>query len=461
MIAGRQDEEDLTVRSDIDPPQVIRYRITVVTGPDRGKTMEIDASEPSRVLIGQSPSCKLQLTDRGISRRHASVDVTEHGLHLIDLTSTNGTFVGDVRVNDAVLRGGATIAMGSTSLRVDAVAATPAGRRDVETGTTFGNVIGASPAIRRLHPLCERLAQSTLPVLIEGETGTGKEVLAEALHDRGPRADKPFVVFDCTAVPPSLVESALFGHERGAFTGATAVRRGVFEQADGGTLLIDEIGELDLSMQPKLLRALQRGEVQRVGASAWLRVDVRVLAATRRDLDQEVAAGRFRDDLFFRLAVGRIELPPLRERRGDIELLVRHFWRVLGATTPLPHGVIERFGAYRWPGNVRELFNAVARLIALGDTALSKTGPFSAASASSTDEDDGEAVSSASRDDVVARAIALGLPFPRAKEIVVDEFERRYVEHMLAAHGGSVVRAAAASGVARRYFQIVKKRYAK
>ncbi len=456
IVAERVADEDVTARRGFSPPRVTRFRITVVSGPDRGKVVDVDAAEPSRVLIGQSPSCKLQLTDREVSRRHAAVDVTERGLHLVDLGSTNGTFVADTRVRDVELRGGTTIALGASTLRVDAIAA---GTPDVPVdawgvAVAFGKTIGASPAMRRIYPLCERLAQSTLPVLIEGETGTGKEVLAEALHDRGPRADKPFVVFDCTAVPPSLVESALFGHERGAFTGATSRRLGVFEQANGGTLLIDEIGELDLSVQPKLLRALQRGEVQRVGSNEWQRVDVRVLAATRRDLDQEVAAGRFRDDLFFRLAVGRLELPPLREREGDVELLTHHFWRALGATTPFPHGVVDRFRAYRWPGNVRELHNAVARVIAVGDVTLSKAGLTSG-------DDDAPLSAPAPGDDVIARAIAAGAPFPRAKEIVVEEFERRYVEHMLAAHGGNVVRAAAASGVARRYFQIVKKRYAK
>ncbi|MGH7270919.1 MAG: sigma 54-interacting transcriptional regulator, partial [Polyangiaceae bacterium] len=190
----------------------------------------------------------------------------------------------------------------------------------------FGRMLGRSAEMRRLYPLCARLAQSEVSVVIEGETGTGKEVLAEALHEASLRAAGPFVVFDCAAVAPSLLESALFGHERGAFTGALAQRIGIFEQAHGGTLFIDEIGELDALLQPKLLRAIERGEVQRVGSSRWEKVDVRILAATRRNLDREVHAGRFRDDLFFRLAVVRIELPPLRERHGDVAVLSAHFW---------------------------------------------------------------------------------------------------------------------------------------
>ena len=188
------------------------------------------------------------------------------------------------------------------------------------------------------------------------------------LHEAGPRADGPFVVFDCTSVPANLTEAALFGHERGAFTGANEAREGIFEEADGGTLFIHEIGDLALDLQAKLLRALERYQVRRIGGKAWRTVNLRVLAATRRNLDQEVQAGRFREDLFYRLAVGRIELPPLRERAGDVELLARHFWaRLAGRGKPVPDDFLHRLRSYAWPGNVRELQNTVARRVALGD----------------------------------------------------------------------------------------------
>jgi DNA-binding NtrC family response regulator len=453
--------DDPTARTTaFDAPRVASYRLVVTSGPDRGKAVDVDINEPSRALVGTGELCKLALTDRAVSRRHVALDIVEMGLRVVDLGSTNGTFVAGVRLHDVVLRGGETLTLGGTAIRVEAATVVEwAPDRPPAQPAAFGKLIGRSPAMLRLYPFCERLAASGFPVLIEGETGTGKEVLAESIHEASPRSSGPFVVFDCTAVPPNLVESALFGHERGAFTGATGVRRGVFEEAHRGTLLIDEIGELEIGLQPKLLRAIERQAVQRVGSNKWLQVDVRVLAATRRDLDQEIAAGRFRDDLFFRLAVGRVELPALRDRDGDVELLATHFWRALGgAGTSPPAAAVERLRAYRWPGNVRELHNAVARLLALGDSDPGgglKASIVARNEAPSLDEPEAR-----STEDVVASAIASGLPFPRAREMVVHEFERRYVEHVLAREGGNVLRAAAAAGIARRYFQLVKKRHA-
>ncbi len=222
-------------------------------------------------------------------------------------------------------------------------------------------------------------------------------------------------------------------------------------------MLLDEIGELDLSLQPKLLRVLERSVVQRVGGTKWRKVNVRILAATRRDLDQELAAGRFRDDLFFRLAVARIELPPLRKRKGDVTVLARHFWHTLGGDpAPIPERLLERFEAHSWPGNVRELHNSVARFLALGDVDLHRGVPEGEAEATG-----GAASSSgaANGGDSVARILALDLPLARARAQLVEDFERRYVERVLERHKGNVVRAAAASGIARRYFQILRARF--
>jgi transcriptional regulator with GAF, ATPase, and Fis domain len=289
--------------------------------------------------------------------------------------------------------------------------------------------------------------------MLLGETGTGKEVLAESIHAESPRKDAPFIVFDCTAVPPNLLESELFGHERGAFTGAVSSRRGVFEQAHGGTLLIDEIGDLDLSLQPKLLRAIERSEIRRVGGDRWLRVDVRLLVATRRDLDREVQAGRFRDDLFHRLAVARVELPPLRKRRDDIPLLAARFALELGGQpTQIPPALLASWREQPWPGNVRELRNLVARQIAFGELAGLAFHDDAAPPDAATGEPDGgwlEAI------------LAEKLPLIEAREKVLAIFERRYVAHMLEASGGNVARAAAHAGIARRYFQILKAKRAR
>jgi DNA-binding NtrC family response regulator len=422
-----------------DAPQ--GFVLRVASGPDEGATLTIEASQPGRVLVGTSPACNLRLTDREVSRRHGAFEIVGQDVHLTDLRSTNGTRVNGVAVVEAVLQGGESIHLGSTVLSFERVASKQDDK--MSTSTSFGRVVGGSAAMRRLYPLCERLAQANVAVLIEGETGTGKELLAESLHEASLRAQQPFVVFDCAAVAPNLIESHLFGHERGAFTGATSLRRGVFELAHGGTLFIDEIGDLDIALQARLLRAIERGEVGRVGSERWQKVDVRILAATRRDLDREVQEGRFRDDLFYRLAVARIELPPLRHRHGDIGRLARHFWDALGGgEQPIPYELFERFEDYAWPGNIRELHNTVARRLALGELAEDEQGSGARAPA-----------------DVIAGVLSLDLPLTRAKQRLMTEFERMYVERVLAKYQGDVGKAAAASGIARRYFNLLRAKH--
>jgi two-component system, NtrC family, response regulator HydG len=440
---------DGTPRAESDSDE-ITFEIRVLKGVDAGKTLLLDATLPACALVGTSPTCDLRLTDREVSRRHASLEIVGRRLRLLDLDSTNGTFVDRIAVVGAYLDGGELMRVGSTTLGIvrGPLRAPP----PVPATSSFGRVLGASLEMRRLYPLCERLAMSSVPVIIEGETGTGKEVLAESLHEHGPRAAGPFVVFDCTAVAPNLVESELFGHERGAFTGAVGARKGVFEQAHGGTLLIDEIGDLDPSLQPKLLRALERSEVRRVGGDRAIRVDVRVLSATRRDLDREVQLGRFRDDLFHRLAVARIELPPLRKRSGDVPLLAHHFaGPTNGGTAVLPPEILIRWEKHNWPGNVRELRNAVARHVALGDLATAPPGDDPAGDSPTPRVE-------IAGGDVVDRVLAMDLPLVMAREKIVDDFERRYIAHVLARHGGNVSRAAEASGVARRHFQRLRAR---
>jgi len=424
-----------TARGEIDArPHAVGGRFAI-------DGLELDAARPGRAIVGKSPACDLVVDDPLVSRRHLALEVEGSVLRLTDLGSTNGTRVNGLRVIDAMLEGGESIEIGSRTLHVRVLEREKA--IPLLDASSFGKVLGESDAMRRLYPLCARLAATDVPVVIEGETGTGKEVLAEALHEMGPRRNGPFIVFDCTTVAPSLVESALFGYDRGAYTGAVEGRPGVFEQAHGGTLLIDEIGDLDLALQGKLLRALERREVKRVGGTSWISVDVRVLAATRRDLEREVQDGRFRDDLFYRLAVTRIELPPLRARHGDVRVLAQAFWKRLATDgSTAPPDFLAQLERQRWTGNVRELHHAVARRVALGDLASEAGG----------------ARGDRSTGDPIADVLDRKLPFSSARAEVIARFEERYVARLVADHDGNVARAAEASGLARRYFQLLRAR---
>jgi DNA-binding NtrC family response regulator len=274
-------------------------------------------------------------------------------------------------------------------------------------------------------------------VLIEGEPGTGKELCAEALHAQSSRRDGPFVVVDCRAISPPSMEIELFGQ-----AGKGEVH-GFYEEAQGGTLFIDEVTELDATIQARLLRAVERSEVRRAGASKWMRADVRLICATRRDIDGEVQARRFREDLLTAFAVGRVELPALRKRQGDIALLARFFWVQMGGDqAALPPDILQRFEAHDWPGNVRELYNAVAQQLAIGQIAFPKSNlPRSA------EVDPG---------DFIDRAVTAGRSLPVTRQLCIDEVERRYIRHVVAVHGGNVARAAAASGIGLRYFQMLR-----
>jgi DNA-binding NtrC family response regulator len=426
------------------------FTFTVVQGPDQGKKFSCDTSRALRLLFGKSEACEARLTDPAVSRRHAAVELAGERLKIVDLGSTNGTLVNSVAIVEAYLTGGETVSMGATVLRVESSRVVVP---ELPPEQGFGAVLGRSPAMRKLYPLLARLAASNLPVVIEGETGTGKEQVAEALHEASPRASEPYVVFDCTAVNANLIESELFGHEKGAFTGASNSRRGVFERAHGGTLFIDEIGDMPLELQAKLLRAIERSELTRVGGERPLIVDVRVIAATRRDLDRAIQDGRFREDLFHRLAIGRVELPPLRDRQGDVELLARHFCAQLGGSeTLLTPALLARLESYRWPGNVRELRNTVARLSVLGEDSLSEAAASEPTSAATTET----GAVQLRQDDAIGRILCLDLPLADARQKLITEFEERYVEHLLAQHGGNVTRAAAAAGVARRHLHRLK-----
>jgi DNA-binding NtrC family response regulator len=335
--------------------------------------VEPGAAERSVVLgvphvrIGKDESNDLVIGDRHVSRHHCEIRRTGDGWLLRDLGSRNGTRVGEVEVREGLLRSGATISVGDTHIRFLADEGRP---EDVVQSprARFGDLHGASARMREVFAVLERVAPTELTVLVRGETGTGKDLAAHALHEASPRAQGPFVVFDCGAVARNLIESELFGHVKGAFTSATDNRVGAFQRASGGTLFLDEIGELELDLQPKLLRALEQRAVQPIGGDAPIEVDVRIIAATHRNLEQLVKRGALREDLFFRLSVVTVQLPALRQRKEDLQPIAE---RILAAGSRRKLAIAPEtmaiLGGYDWPGNVRELKNALEAAAALCD----------------------------------------------------------------------------------------------
>ena len=339
-------------------------RLVVTQGPDTGRRFLLRAPG---ARVGKDEDNDLVLKDETVSGRHLTVEETEHGFLVRDEASTNGTFVDRTRIREAYLTPGCTIQLGGTALRFEP----PTERVQIQPSARdrFGDLHGESARMRQVFGILEKVAPTDATVLITGETGTGKEVVARSLHAGSRRAAHPFVVFDCSAIARELLESALLGHREGAFTGAVKDRQGVFVAASSGTLFIDEIGELPLDLQPKLLRALEQREVVPLGTDSPRKVDVRVLAATHRDLRAMVREGAFRQDLFYRLSVIEVRIPPLRERREDVPLLARRFVAAAGrAPDSVTPAALDALMARPWEGNVRELKNLIERaLVFAGD----------------------------------------------------------------------------------------------
>jgi DNA-binding NtrC family response regulator len=388
-------------------------------------------------VVGTGPDCDLVLIDGHMSRRHCELRLTERGILLRDLGSKNRTLVRDIPVVEVWLPPGVPVVMGGSELVV-----TPSGEAAVlplSSGESFGQALGRSLAMRALFAKLERAAPTAETVLLLGESGTGKEVLAREIHAHGLHKGGPFVVVDCGAIAANLVESELFGHARGAFTDAHAARAGLLEQASGGTLFIDELGELPLELQPKLLRAIENRQVRRLGSNEWLPFDARIVAATHRNLRARTQDGSFRADLYFRLSVVELHVPALRERKDDIPLFVERF--LAGRDPPrkladLPPRALPLLQAYDWPGNVRELRNTVARLLLFPEMVSEIFGALSP---------EGQGSPGAARLDKL-----LELSLPEAREAVLEELERAYVTTKLRQHGGNVSRAADAMGVSRQ-----------
>ena len=416
---------------------VRRFTVTVTAGRDQGRSARaIDGT----LTVGTDEGATLRLSDPTVSRYHLECRSTDEGVLVRDLGSTNGTRAGSLTLTEARAHEPVELTLGDTRVRV-----TPERERApvaLSPSPVFGALLGRSAPMRAVYATLERVAPTTVPVLILGESGTGKELTAHAIHDASPRARGPFEVVDCGALPPSLAESILFGHEKGAFSGASSAHEGAFERADGGTLFLDELGELPLDLQPKLLRALGEGEVRRVSASAARKVDVRVVAATHRDLRREVNAGRFRADLYYRLAVIPVHLPPLRERLDDLEVLVprliERVCRERGVAPPdaSPDALVAALRQHAWPGNVRELRNHIERYVVLRTVdPLAEPEP---------------APGVAPEDAPSALTEGLDrLPLREAKRVLVERYERVYLARVLAQTEGNVSEAARRVGVDR------------
>jgi two-component system, NtrC family, response regulator GlrR len=421
------------------PGTVRRFRLTVVEGgPKPGLTVE---SSGDRCSIGFHPSNDMNIEDATVSRFHCEIRMDGAGARVRDLNSRNGTVLDGVLVVDAFLRSGSILNLGRVTVRFDFV--NESNRLPLSDKTEFGGMVGASVPMRTAFALMERAATTDLTVLIEGETGTGKGRAAEAIHRASPRRDKPFLVVDCGAIPANLLESELFGHEKGSFTGASGRRIGAFEEASSGTIFLDEIGELPQDLQPKLLRVLESKEIRRVGSNAHLKVDVRVIAATNRDLRSEVNNARFRSDLYFRLAVVRIPLPSLRQRPEDIPVMVEQILKGSGASgpesaalrTPDFFATLQRSA---WPGNVRELRNYIERCLVFQEA-------LPAPDAAPADHG--------------GVSVDARLPYQEARRRALDDFERCYLDALLRLHQGKVSQAATAADVDRVYLYKLLRRH--
>jgi len=420
----------------------VACQLVVVEGPDVGRAVDLGEAE---VIVGTDPGCALVLTDEAVSRRHLGVRADGARFVVRDLDSLNHTLYQGSHLGEATLPAGATLKLGRSFVRLQPrpqlVALPPSQSR------RFGELVAESLAMREVFAVLELAAESDVSVLLEGETGVGKELAARAIHDRSARRGRRFVAIDCGALPEGLLESELFGHVRGAFTGASAPRAGAFARADGGTVFLDELDSVPPAVQARLLRVLEQRQVRAVGSDEASPVDLRVVAASRRDLRELVAEGGFRPDLYYRLSVVRATLPPLRERREDLLPIVAELLRHRGMADP---GAIEgpnldRLVVHDWPGNVRELRNAIDRAVALSPGARDFAGLR------------------LGLDVVTAHGELAGvrtdLPFADAKQAVVDAFERRYLRDVFDRCDGNISAAAREADLDRKHLRALLVRH--
>lgn len=435
-----------TVVSDRSQIQLQRCKLVQMTGANKGRELELNRR---RFVVGSGADCDFAVPDPTVSKEHFAIVRDEQSYLLQDLGSTNGTFLDNARIKEAYLRPGAVVRSGDIYFRFEPVyeriELVPSDRPE------FHGLVGLSFRMREIFTVLEKVAPTEATILLQGETGSGKGAVSRAIHQASKRKDGPFVVFDCGAVAPTLVESELFGHERGAFTGAVQQRKGALEQAQGGTLFIDELSDLGLDLQPKLLRALEDRQFTRVGTHKEIRVDCRIIAASQKDLWGEVSAGRFREDLYFRLAVVTVPLPPLRERPEDIPMMVDRFLVDLGKEgvrgfDDLTKDLQRKLIAHNWPGNIRELRNTVER-IAL----MEGSDPFIRRPGVTQPGNDQSGPPAPGVPPPGMLAADYELPFKDAKDNLVAAFEKEYLTRLLAKTGSNIAKAAREAGIDRKY----------
>ena len=434
-------KEERTVPHRVDGAPVKTLRVDVVEGPDAATSV---SAKSDAISIGTAEANDLVLADETVSRYHLELVRAGDRVLIRDHGSTNGTFVHDVRIERGAVSPGAQIKLGRTTVCVTDGETI---KEELHAGSEFEGLIGQSALMRKLMARLARVAQSDASVLLLGETGTGKEVIAQAIHRGSPRAREPFVTVDCGALMPTLVASELFGHEKGAFTGADRRHAGAFERAHGGTLFLDEIGELPAQLQATLLGALERRRFRRLGGTEEISVDVRVVSATHRDLRKEVNAGTFRQDLYFRLAVLLLPVPPLRDRPDDLPVLIQHFLHQIGSEEDVrdafPRSVMETLEAHHWPGNVRELKNLVEATVAMGE-------PPELHADAESDPADGE--------EFQFPSFVLKKSYKDARAQALDAFECEFAKKLLARTKGNAARAARDAKMDRSYlFKLIKK----
>lgn len=452
-----EDNKDLEFNTAIIQPtenqeliSLRRYQLIVIDKDNNRRKYEL--GKKKLIRVGKKGDNEIVVNDRTVSRSHFEIQLNDDNSYLLkDLNSTNGTSINGMKVKEAYLSQGDLIEIGETKIEFQTYDENV--QIEPSKNNFFGELVGRTRKMRQIFGLLERISPSQATVFIEGETGTGKELVARAIHKNSLRKDKPFIVFDCSSVAPNLIESELFGHTRGSFTGAVKDRVGAFEAATGGTIFLDEIGELTADLQPKLLRALEQREIKRVGSIKAVSLDVRVISATNKILKEEVKKGAFREDLYYRLSVVRIQLPSLRERLDDIPLMVEKILSVARYNrktdgtyyvTRVEDDALKILQRYQWPGNVRELNNVLERAVSFAEKGIVKGNHLQYVF---SEMESGEEAT------VRLQNLSFDRPFKEAKQAVVESFEKEYLQELLERNKGNVSKAAREAKIDRKHLR--------